>query len=737
MEQSTTISSFNRQTPVDRTPVELTNGGGLQGHNIDRLQAIVYRHGWAGLLAFASVIGGALVYLALAPRFYQAQVQMHFNETSSTSVSNLGRDIAQQPGGEAKSLATQQELIRSKRILEQAYQIYQQEADGKEEAVISLGQIRPYLKVKTVPGTQIIQLLFENEYPKDAALLANLIAKTTIQDNVDTIRSKARSARQFLEVQLPQKREKLIQVEKTIGKFKGAYGLISIIDSEGRASLDTQQLSQTLASLQGEARSLTIQLQEVQTRNSNLRAITNANTTQDTYVAVRSGQDSQLQTLREKLTDLEAQISSLRSTVTENHPTLIQLQQERDEVRALYAQQLAKFGGDGTGLDNPESIASDQVSQDLSTRLIQGEIEASALTQKLVAVRNALAQVESRRRQFPVLEQIFSKLSRQREAAASSLQLLERKLDEARIAEAQVVSNLRIVEWADSPRTPSSPKTVVVMVLAIAAGIVMAVVTIVLRELFDRKVHNITQISELVRLPVLSVLPTLPAAEEDLLRPELFFKDAALVEAYRALLKSIEFRFMGDLKVLVVSSTISGEGKSIVSAHLAAVAAMLSRRTLIIDADLRRPTQHQRFNLGAQPGITDVILGDVSLADAVKPTGIGNLSAITAGSSHIYPSRFFESEGMDIVLRQAAASYDLVIVDTPPVTGCVDALTLCHKGNQLLLVARPELTEKTLLQQSVAELTDNGIGILGVAVNGSNLEIDHYYRHKFKYYQSA
>lgn len=161
---------------------------------------------------------------------------------------------------------------------------------------------------------------------------------------------------------------------------------------------------------------------------------------------------------------------------------------------------------------------------------------------------------------------------------------------------------------------------------------------------------------------------------------------------------------------------------------------MLSRRTLIIDTDLRCPAQHKTFNLAVQPGLTDVIDGDVTLAEAVQPTGIKNLSVLSSGELRAQPSQFLESASMATLLAEAAAHYDLIIVDTPPITSGADATTLSSNSSGMLLVVRPMFTPRDILLRAVSELTDNKVSILGVAINGINTQTENYYRYPMKSY---
>jgi capsular exopolysaccharide synthesis family protein len=156
---------------------------------------------------------------------------------------------------------------------------------------------------------------------------------------------------------------------------------------------------------------------------------------------------------------------------------------------------------------------------------------------------------------------------------------------------------------------------------------------------------------------------------------------------------------------------------------------MLSRRTLIIDADLRRPMQHTLFNLAPKPGITDVIEKRRTLNQAVQPTDVENLHVLTGGEFHGRPSQLLESPAMRSLVAEAGTMYDMVIIDTAPISACADAATLARLSDGIMLVTRPNITIKEVLQRAVSELKHNQIPVLGVVVNGMTEQTEKYFRY--------
>ncbi|MBN3888724.1 MAG: polysaccharide biosynthesis tyrosine autokinase [Nostoc sp. JL31] len=695
--------------------------------SISSLLAISKRRSLPALATFIATLGTSVAYLAVAPHWYETSARLMLDE-KRVSLSELGRDLTQVPSGTAggpSPLADQAEFVKSQPVLEKA--IVQVKNDLPQNQ-LTVSEIRRGLKVKIVPATNILELTYQGRDPNFAAELVNAISQTMVEENAKAISSEATKVRVFLQKEVPLARQILQRAEIAENRYRQKSGIISIDDQ-------TKSLVLSLANLEDQERTLVAQLQEAKSRDISLRQITDAKTINNAYASVRSGQDEQVKNLRTKLADLETQIIQTRLRFTENNPTLIKLIEQRDAIRALYTQELARVSP-GNATIPPSKVASDSLSQELRSKLIVNEIERLAIENKLKSVQSLQANLQTRLAQLPIKELPLSALARQRQQAATSLNMLQSKLEEARIAEAQKVSNIRIIEEAQPPTSPTSPKKAAVLVIATFFGAILAIGVVLLLELMDNRLHDGSEVEELLKLPVLGVLPRLPVTMLNLEPSEQFLDDVALVEPYRMLLKTLEFRSTHKPRVIVVSSSISGEGKSVVVSHLAAVSAMLSRRTLIIDADLHIPVQHRLFHLAANPGITEVISGNKTLLEAVQRTDIKNLSILTCGELHTRPSQLLESAAIESLIAEAATKYDLVIIDTAAISDFADAATLTQQSDGVIIVTRPSFTHKGVLQKSVSELTENRISILGVVVNGIKNQTRKSYHYPRQDYQA-
>ncbi len=698
--------------------------------SISSLPSVLKRHRWPALATFASVIGASIAYLVVAPPVYEVTARLILDD-KQVSVSQLGRDLSQVPSGTPggpNPIANQAELVKSQRVLKRAVDKVFPQGPGSPKSKKAITSLGKGLKVKIVPATNILELSYQDQDPALATRLINAVSEVMVEESTEAIRSEAKAVREFLENEVPKQRVAAGAAEGAETRYRQQSGLISFEEQ-------TKSLVESLATLEDQERVLSAQLQEVKARSNELQQITNSSTLPNAYAAGRLGQDKDLIDLRVKLADLDGQLAKGRSRFTDDNPAIVSLLQQRDSILALYNSRVSRLLPTNQSVPSA-NIASDELSQKLTSEYIAGETDRIALEKKLNVLQAERLQLQQRITQLPLKQQPLTVLVRQREEATASLKLLQGKLEEARIAEAQLISNIRIIEEAELPSSAAGPNKKVVILVAIVFGTILAVGIILLLEVTDNRLRDASEAEELLKFPILGVLPNIPEEAESLEQPAQFLDNVELVEPYRLLLKTLNFRTFEKLRLIVVTSTLTGEGKSLVVSHLAAVSAMLSQRILIIDADLHRPRQHKLFGLPSQPGLTDVIDKKLNLLHAVQPTGIANLSMLTCGELCDRPASLLESASMKSLLGEAAAHYDLVIVDTPPVSSCADANALSRYSDGLVMVTRPNFTPKEMALRAISDLKGNGVPILGIVVNEMTNRKQKSYRKSLKRYHA-
>ncbi len=672
------------------------------------------------LLTFGSVVGSALLYLHHAKPSYEVTSRLVV-ESRSSSVSELGRAITKLPDtvpGGSTPLANQAELVKSRRVLDRAIAQSLTPNDAPEITVDKL-LLKKSIKAKMIPATNILELTYEDGNPQRAVKLLNAVVGSIITEDSDLIRKEASSVRAFLEARVPEQENRLNQIESEESLYRESTGVVA-------GDAQSNGLVTNLADVENQQRQVVAQLREARTKAEMLQKITQVQAPEAAYAATRVGQDEPLRNARIKLAEAEAKVIEIRSRLGDKHPDLLAAIEQRDELQKLYKQRVTAVIGDDQPVPNEGLAATDEVSRNLLSQYILGETDRAALDQRLQVLTASKANLLGRMEQLPGKQQGLIRILRQREDAGNTLKLLRTKLEEARIAEAQIISNLRVLDPATVPTKPTQPKPMMVMALATLAGLILATALVLLLELLDNTLRRPEELAKLVQLPVLGKVPKLPY-RPSFANLERFLNTPQLIEPYRLLLKSLE-RHTEELplgknaalkgKMLVISSVVPGEGKSNLVAYLGAVAATLSWKILIIDADYQNPVQATL--LGVQPlrlGLTDVVLQQKPLTEALQSTPLDNLFLLPYGSASQRPSAIIESAALREILKQAQSMFDLVIIDSAPLNLCVDAISLSQNQAHLALVARPGFSQRNLLQQTVADLQASKIKPLGIIIN--------------------
>ncbi|RIJ66127.1 CpsD/CapB family tyrosine-protein kinase [Rummeliibacillus sp. POC4] len=199
-------------------------------------------------------------------------------------------------------------------------------------------------------------------------------------------------------------------------------------------------------------------------------------------------------------------------------------------------------------------------------------------------------------------------------------------------------------------------------------------------------------------------------------------------EQFRTIRSNITFSAPKEkLKTLLVTSSLSSEGKSTNVANLGVVFAQEGKRVLLVDADMRRPTLHHTFRLSNKEGLSSVLIKHETIQKAVQETSIVGLDVITSGPLPPNPSELLASQMMDTLLSIVEQEYDLVIFDSPPLLPVTDARILSNKCNGTLLIVNRNKTKKADVLKAKAALTNSQAKILGIVLNNSTMPQKHHY----------
>lgn len=272
-----------------------------------------------------------------------------------------------------------------------------------------------------------------------------------------------------------------------------------------------------------------------------------------------------------------------------------------------------------------------------------------------------------------------------------------------------------IIDPAVASSSPVSPNAMRNMSLAGIIGLIVGVGLAFLIEQLDQSVKTREELEQM-GLSVLGFIPELDTHGEEVYLEE--DTQGLGGEAFRKLRTSIGFLGVeSPLKAILVTSAVSQEGKTTLALNLASAYALGGFRTLLVEADLRRPSLHRTFGTYGTRGLTTVIVGAVALEDAVVHTQTRNLSVLLAGAIPPNPVELLASEQMVDVLRRLKSSFDVVIVDSPPLTPVADPAALAGRCDGVVMVARAGKTDRRRLLEGVQIIERAGGRLLGVALN--------------------
>lgn len=278
------------------------------------------------------------------------------------------------------------------------------------------------------------------------------------------------------------------------------------------------------------------------------------------------------------------------------------------------------------------------------------------------------------------------------------------------------INNVEIVDKAQIPLKKYKPNILFNVVIACLLGLVAGLAFVFLRDYLDDGIHSGKDVEKYLALPNLGTIPLI-FGEEKLVTIEHSHSIAA--EAYRTIRTNINFSgFNQPLHSLLVTSASAMEGKSTIAANLAVAFAQTGSRVILIDADLRMPTQHKIFELAQLPGLTNVLLNEHTLKHSLQYTEVPGLSILTTGPLPPNPAELLGSENMQKMLIEARELADMVIIDTAPVVPVIDAALLASVVSGTVMVVNSSKSKIDITYMGKEQIQKSGAKILGVVLNG-------------------
>lgn len=520
--------------------------------------------------------------------------------------------------------------------------------------------------------------------------------------------------------------------------------------------------SNQLAAIGGLAKSLLVLEQGKQTgivqismeSSDRVRAMQIANAVVQSYV--RQNLERHQEETARTLDFLNAEVPRVRADLEKAEDALASLQQRQGAVKPTSEAQSYLAGG--LELDRQIAQLNLQRTQ-LLQRFMPGHPQVQTIDTQLGQLRALQQKLESRFHDMPASEKAGVRMERDVKIAQEIYISLQNKTQELMINRAGMVGNVHVLDEALVPSSPVKPKRALIIAAGLILGLVLAVLTVFLRRAVFGRMHEMEEIERRLALPMFGEIPFSPAQSwlEDYSRleatppPELPLPvelagaehvpvtperaEEWLPAATRPVLaesrphdEAIEalcgictqFQFtleqMGHRVVAMVGAT-SGVGKSFVTSNLGTLLAKSNRRVLLIDGDLRRQRLSGYFNRAAGMGLSEMLGGRIDANQAVVPTGVSNLWIVPAGNFGATPAELLMNTRFRQALETYARTYDLVIIDTPPVLDHNDAMAVSALAGATVMVLRTGAHTEEQIVDAVKRLKRAGGNVVGGILN--------------------
>lgn len=394
-----------------------------------------------------------------------------------------------------------------------------------------------------------------------------------------------------------------------------------------------------------------------------------------------AGQSRELQAVLTELVELRATLRTLSFRYADEYPPI---QEARQRIQTISSEVI------------PEILR--DILEELDAREARLETRVEASSSELSEIPTRAIEEARLRRRVQTQETLYNDL--------------RRRVENARLAAASSVSDIRILDRAVVPGEPSEDQRVTFAGIFLLAGLGIGLLGAIGVDLLDGRVRYPGQVDDDLGLTILGSIPRVRGG-----RRKKEESQAAVLEAFRELRIAIGFAFGSAGPItLVVSSPSEGEGKTFVSANTAVAFADMGRRTLLIDGDTRRGDAHRILGTSRTPGLTDY-LQDRSVGEIIQETGYANLDFIGCGARGPHTPELLASTEMASFLGSLKRAYDVIIIDSPPLSGGGDALVLASLMGHMAVVIRSGSTDKALAAAKVENLSRFPIRVLGAILN--------------------
>lgn len=704
-------------------------------YNLLDLWKVVSRRRLWILSSVAIALALGVIYNLVVPRLYRATAQLQIlKQDAATDLS----DPAQAAGTAAAdaldfNLAVQTDVnvLRSRNMaLRVIHELnldreadYQLRGDSEENGhsledspkrlAYVVERFNKRLSVDSVSGTRLLAVSFMDRDPKRAAAVVNQLLSDFIDYNYQLRFVASSQATGYLGNQLQAMKAQVDAAQANVTKLQQASGIYGVDETNNAVNAKLQQLNSQLTLAESNRAVKESIYKLALTRSPEVLAGMIGTQANGTTTA-----NAPLQLLRQQQADAQANYADLSSHYGSQYPKVIQANQRLQSIQASIDKEMNRLVGQATA-----------------------EYKVAADTE--AAASRALAAQKADATQMNHDAVLYTSAKHDADTSRDLYEKLQQRLKEAGILASLHSTNLNILDRAIAP-SKYAQSILLSLLIALAAGVVLGLIGAFGSEVFDTAVRDPQKIEETLGVPVLGLLPpvetALPRVAIQALRkhgigPSWQYQVTAkaprsrVAEAFRVLRTSILFSLQKrPARVLAITSTSEGEGKSFTTFNLAAAFAQSGRTVLVIDADLRKRTLSVALDMQEHDGLDQALSGDDWHEAVVSYPEMPGLFVMPAGRVGEYPADLLGSVAMAELTTSLRNSFDLVLVDTPSMLAVSDTLSLTTSVDAFVVLAQCGVTAQHSLARTLDMLQRAGARVLGVVLNGIDFRsADFYY----------
>jgi polysaccharide biosynthesis transport protein len=706
-------------------------------------------------IVFVLVMISTVIFTKLQTPIYQSTLELKIERRQPLMIIT-GTEQQQTTANEGPSLATDMRLITSLPLLRKVaekMEVLPVDPEEREKKLHALAlSYRDYITVDQIKGTNILTIKALSNDPQKASLMVTAIADVYSVENVKGRKKQTESLIEYMDQQIEEYRKQLASLENQLQKFKQNEKIFEV-NPRIKATLDRMTIEGTFE-FESEMVKIDEELRALQDSEAarEVQSIFNKMTNEDlsnNYIFIG---------LKRRLLELEFERFLLLIDYTEKHPAVI----EQDKIIAEVKIKIVNMLKNSSQEPFTPQLESDLA---LAIKKLFLEIRKEVLYRIVNKFYEDSGSLSSNQVEYLSLKRNIDRL-------LNSHDLLVQQRDEARLNLAKVIDDVvMVVSPAETPHRPIKPNAQVNYLVSLAVGLLLGIIFAFLKESIDSSIGTIHDVEEELKLSILGIIPhigqeyILGHLIDEINEPDkvTLMQRVRLVtvtnpkswpaESYKMLRSNLDqLMKASNLKTILFSSSDMQEGKSVTVANTAVSMAQLGKKTIYVGANMRRPTDYKIFGLSRQPGLSDILMGNITWQEAVNTSvdiliggfnvddllqmpGIDNLHIITAGRIVDNVSELLNSKALDTLLEELKRHYDVIIIDCSPVLAVPDAITICSRVDAMVLVYKVGHTPKEVLKMAKSHVLKAKANLLGVVLNDIKTEAQvGYSAFSYRYY---